>query len=202
MKKILKWIAIVVGIIATLGFGAFLYLIPPLDSIPSEEFSSAEAKAAPTVEHISDPAQRMRAERGRYIVVTTGCTGCHTPGGDAGPNWAKYLAGGTKLSATGYGTVYSRNLTSDEETGIARRTDEDVKRAMRGGVLPDGRMIHGRAMPWTQFTNWTEEDMRAVLVYLRSLKPIKNPIPDVSTTESIGDKDAVESFYAGDYSVK
>jgi hypothetical protein len=202
MKKILKWIAIVVGVVAVLGFGAFLYFIPPLDSIPSEEFSSAEAKAAPTVEHISDPAQRMMAERGRYIVVTTGCTGCHTPGGDAGPNWAKYLAGGTKLSAKGYGTVHSRNLTSDEETGIARRTDEDVIRVLRGGVFPDGRMIHGRAMPWTQFSIWTEEDMRAVLVYLRSLKPITNRVPDYSETESLDDKNAAESFYAGDYSVR
>ena len=88
MKKIVKWVAIVLGIVAVLGFGAFLYFIPPFDSIPREEFIAGEANAAPTVEHITDAAQRMMAERGRYIVVTTGCTGCHTPGGDAGPNWS------------------------------------------------------------------------------------------------------------------
>lgn len=202
MKKILKWIAIVLGVVAVLGFGAFLYFIPPFDSIPREEFSGAEAKAAPTVDHIADPAQRMIAERGRYIVVRTGCTGCHTPGGESGPNWEKYLAGGIKLSAIGYGTIHSRNLTSDTETGIGARTDEEIYRVLRSGVFHDGRLIHGRGMPWNVWSNWTEEDMRAVLVYLRSLKPIKNRVPDVTDKESIDDKNAIESFYAGDYSLK
>ncbi len=202
MKKFLKWALIVVVSLAVLGFGAFLYLIPPFMLAPPEAFSKPEADAAPAVDHIADTATRKIAERGRYIVVSTGCTGCHTAGGENGPNWSKYLAGGTKLGAKGYGTVVARNITPDAETGLARRTDEEVFRVWRSGVLSDGRQIHGRAMPWNAFSNWSEEDMRAVLVYLRSLKPIKNRIPDVATTEIVDDKNAVESFYAGDYSLK
>lgn len=48
----------------------------------------------------------------------------------------------------------------------------------------------------------TEEDMPAVLVYLQSLKPIRNRVPDFTEKESIDEKNAVESFYAGDYSLK
>jgi cytochrome c553 len=199
MKKFLKWALIVVVSLAVVGFGAFLYLIPPFTLAPPEAFS----KPAPTVDHIADAATRKIAERGRYIVVSTGCTGCHTAGGENGPNWSKYLAGGTRLGAKGYGTVVARNITPDAETGLARRTDEEVFRVWRSGVLSDGRQIHGRAMPWNAFSNWSEEDMRAVLTYLRNMKPVRQQIPDINLlNDGIDDPAAAESFYGANYSVK
>lgn len=201
MKKFLKWTLIIIVVVGVLGFGAFLYLIPPFTLMPPEEFSSQEANAAPTVAHISDPAQRKMAERGRYIVVYTGCTGCHTPGGDNGPAWEKYLGGGAKLIAKDFGTVVTRNLTPDE-TGLASRTDDQIHQVLRSGVFHTGRLIHGRNMPWTAWSNWSEEDMRAVIVYLRNLKPVKQTIPDWTPEGVPEDPTALEAFYAGNYSLK
>ncbi|MGE5200135.1 MAG: c-type cytochrome, partial [Rhodospirillaceae bacterium] len=71
----------------------------------------------------------------------------------------------------------SRNLTPDKETGLANRTDEDIKRVLRSGVFPDGRPISHAAMPWPQFSNWSDEDLYAVVVYLRHIKPVRHEIP-------------------------
>jgi hypothetical protein len=73
--------------------------------------------------------------------------------------------------------VVSRNLTPDKETGLGARTDDDVKRVLRSGVYPDGRPIPHNAMPWAQFSNWSDEDLHAVVVYLRHVKPIRHEIP-------------------------
>lgn len=146
MKKFLKWTAAAVIVLGVLGFGAFLYLIPPFFIAAPETFSRPQIEAAPTVTDIQDPARRALAERGRYLVVTGGCIGCHQTPGPQGPNFDMYLAGGVKFQ-THAGTYVSRNLTPDPETGIARRTDGEIKRVLRSGVLTDGRVTPYRVMP-------------------------------------------------------
>ena len=94
MKRFLKWAAAIVVVIAVVGFLAFLYNIPPFFLTPPEAFGADMAKAAPPVDAIADPAQRAIAARGRQIVMTTGCMGCHATNGPQGPDLAKYLAGG------------------------------------------------------------------------------------------------------------
>jgi hypothetical protein len=177
MKRILKWVALVVVILAVCVFAAFLYFIPPLTSVAPEEFVNGEAAMAPSVDGIADPVERALAEHGRYVLMTTDCTGCHVTPGPQGPMPDMYLAGGRKFVTNTHGTVVSRNLTPDKETGLGARTDEDVKRVLRSGRFPDGRSIPHTAMPWSQFTNWTDEDLHAVVVYLRHIKPIRHEIP-------------------------
>ena len=177
MKRILKWAAFVAVVLAACGFFAFLYFIPPLMSTAPEEFINGEAAMAPPVDGIADPAVRALAERGRYVLMTTDCTGCHVTPGRQGPMPDMYLAGGRTFVTATHGTVVSRNLTPDAETGLARRTDDDVKRVLRSGVYPDGRAISHTAMPWAQFSNWSDEDLHAVVVYLRHIKPVRHEIP-------------------------
>src|SRR5262249_60050885 len=119
------------------AIGAFLYFIPPFCSTTPAEFSKASADAAPPVTNIADPAVRAIAERGRYIVVSSGCIGCHATNGPQGPDLTKYLAGGAIKSETPNGTYVSRNLTADKDTGPARRAADAVKRALRSGRLPE-----------------------------------------------------------------
>lgn len=180
MKKIIKWIAIAIGSLLILAFLAFLYFIPPFTLAPPEAFIKPETDAAPSLQQIADPVQRALAERGKYIVQFAGCTGCHTPTGDKGPQWDKYLAGGFKFTKKGYGTVVSRNLTPDGQTGLGRKTDDQIKRVLRNGVFADGRVFHPFMMPWADFSNMTEEDRHAVVVFLRQLKPVRHTIPDWS----------------------
>jgi hypothetical protein len=198
MKRILKWVAIVVGSLLLIAFIAFLYLIPPFTLAPPEAFIKPESEAPPSLDHITDPAQRAIAERGKYIVMYTGCVGCHTPGGDKGPKWDEYLAGGLKFTDKHYGTVVTRNLTADPSTGLARRTDEQVKRTLRSGVFAeDGRIFNPFFMPWGDFSNWTEEDRYAVVTYLRNIKPMKHKIPDFSPASDAPSM----SFYGLDYAI-
>src|SRR5438874_267148 len=141
MKRILKWTALVVVVLAFCALTAFLYFIPPFLTTPTEEFSKAMREAAPVVTDITDPAQRAIAERGREIVMRTGCIGCHAANGPQGPDYTRYLAGGGIKVLTPTGTFVSRNLTADPETGLARRSDDEVKRVLRSGVFADGHVV-------------------------------------------------------------
>jgi hypothetical protein len=203
IRKILKWTALVVVVVATGGLLAFLYFIPPFFTTPPEDFSKAMREAAPPASDIADPRERAIAEHGREIVVRTGCIGCHAANGPNGPDYTRYLAGGGLRSETPNGTFVSRNLTPDPETGLARRSDDEVKRVLRSGVFPDGHVVPATTMPWANFSNWTEEDRHAVLVYLRHLKPVHNKIPDPIFTPNQFGTGAVQRDYAfKDYSAK
>jgi hypothetical protein len=76
------------------------------------------------------------------------------------------------------GTSVSRNLTPDKDTGLGRRTDDEVKRVLRSGVFSDGHVVPGTTMPWAAFANWSEEDRHAVVVYLRHLPAIRHQTPE------------------------
>jgi hypothetical protein len=199
MKKILKWTGIVLGLLLIIGFVGFLYFIPPFTLVPPEEFSKPTASAGPSLDDITDPAERALALRGKYLVTGFDCSGCHTPLGDQGPNWNEYLAGGIKTGFKGYGTYTSRNLTPDKENGLARRTDDQVKRVLRSGLLPEGRVAHYQDMPWALTSNWTEEDRYAVLIYLRHLKPVAHTIPDPDQNTVFDDPAATHSFFNTDF---
>jgi len=202
MRRVLKWAAAAVLVLGVVGFGCFLYLIPPFFLTPPEDFGKAMAGAAPVVTDIADPAERAIAERGRYIVMTVGCIGCHAQNGAQGPDLTKYLAGGALKIQTAHATYVSRNLTSDKDTGLGRRTDDEVKRVLRSGTFPDGHVVAGTAMPWPVFSNWTEEDRHAVVVYLRHLKPIRHATPEPVPGNAITIPGAIEQDYAGkDYGI-
>src|SRR5262249_12875257 len=154
-------------------------------------------KAGPDLSKISDPGERMMAERGHYLVTLGSCADCHATPGPQGPQLeTMYLAGGNKMTRRGYGTYRSMNLTPDKQTGIGNWRDEDVKQVWRHGLAPDGRNVPGLLMPWPAFSNWTDEDMHAVLVYLRHTAPIVHQIPKPQT-ESFTDPTAYEEDYGG-----
>lgn len=196
-KRILKWAVLVVAVLAIAGLLAFLYYIPPFFTTAPETFTKAMSDAAPPVTDIADPAERAIAARGRYIVMTTGCNGCHAVNGSQGPDLSRYLAGGALMSRTPQGTFVSRNLTPDKETGLARRTDDEVKRVLRSGVFPDGHVVPTTSMPWGVFSNWTEEDRHAVVVYLRHVPAHRHATPEATTGNAITVAGAVQEDYAG-----
>jgi cytochrome c553 len=89
--------------------------------------------------------------------------------------------GGAELSGRNWavdGTpfVTAQNLTPDPETGIGNFTDDELARAIREGIGRDGRTLFP-IMPYVAMHAMPDEDLASVIVYLRSLKPIRNPLP-------------------------
>ncbi len=78
-----------------------------------------------------------------------------------------------------FGTIYSPNLTPDKDTGLGSWKEADFIKAIRNGKHFGG---NGRAilppMPWMDYAKMTDEDLKAVFAYLRSIKPIRNAVPD------------------------
>jgi Second Messenger Oligonucleotide or Dinucleotide Synthetase domain len=56
-------------------------------------------------------------------------------------------------------------------------TDAEIARAIRGGIAKGGRPFHWQAMIWDHASNWDEEDVRALIAFLRSLPPVNRAIP-------------------------
>lgn len=149
----------------------------------------------------ADPA---RVERGRYLVNTLGCHDCHTPkkpGPDGELDTSRLLSGhpeGSVLPAPPaakgpwiasanwdftawsgpWGVSYAFNLTPDQNTGLGIWTEDMFVKAIRTGrhmgvsrpILPP--------MPWQMYRNLTDDDLKAVYAYLRTVKPIHNRVPD------------------------
>lgn len=140
--------------------------------------------------------------RGKYLSVIMGCNDCHTTMtsmGPAGPVYdqARYLAGhpadaelpppppigpwwsSTTLTAWSgpWGISYSANITPDSLTGIGIWTEDIFIQAMRTGrhagvarpILPP--------MPWPSVAALTDEDIKSLYAYLRSIPAVSNEVP-------------------------
>jgi len=114
-------------------------------------------------------------ERGRYLVETlAACGNCHTPKGPNGPVPSKKFPGGDVIKHADF-TAVTPNITPDPETGIGRWTDHQIFRAIREGRRPDGSLL-GPAMPSRSYRNLADEDVKAMIAYLRSVPPVYNVI--------------------------
>jgi mono/diheme cytochrome c family protein len=114
---------------------------------------------------------------GKYLVYgPMHCAYCHTTKAsreavDAGEIIP--LSGGYSITIPP-GTFYAPNLTPDPETGIGGRTDGELARILRHGVRHDGRA----AVPFMEFQDTSDDDLIAVISYLRSQAPVRNAVPD------------------------
>jgi mono/diheme cytochrome c family protein len=131
---------------ATLAVGVLLFLL----------FSSPALAVTPA-----------ELARGKYVFGATGGCGCHTE--PKGP----INAGGRKFDGP-FGTVYSANITPDSKTGIGAWTDEQIITAIRLGRRPNGERILP-IHPFTSFNGMAEEDLKALVAFLRTVPPINRP---------------------------
>jgi mono/diheme cytochrome c family protein len=158
-----------VAAIAGAGGAWGLYTRPTSAIIPAGTIAAIGTKGVPVPdpESLRDPRQAALAARGRYLYIVSSCAMCHENDG----------RGGRKLSWKPFGTLYFSNITTDADTGIGRWTDREIARAIRSGVSRNGRALHWQAMTWDFLSNYDEEDIRALIVYLRTLPPVRLAIP-------------------------
>lgn len=114
--------------------------------------------------------------RGEYLVYGPAhCATCHVPmerimdveNGERIP-----LSGGWTVSIPP-GTLRAPNLTPDPGTGIGRRSDGELARILRHAVAHDGHYV----MPVMPYAHMSDEDLTAVISFLRSQPPVRNEVP-------------------------
>ena len=121
------------------------------------------AGAAP-VSAQGTPASAAEVARGKYIFGATGGCGCHTV--PKGP----INAGGRRYDGP-FGTVFATNITPDRQTGIGTWTDEQIITAIRLGRRPNGERLLP-VHPFTVFNGMAEEDLKAIVAFLRTTPPV------------------------------
>jgi len=114
--------------------------------------------------------------RGDYLVNgIVACGNCHTPrNADATAVEHMRLAGTFVIQEPEF-RAYAPNITQDRETGIGAWSDEEIIRAIREGVRPDGRIL-GPPMPFPSYRNMSDSDVRAIVAYLRTVTPVRNSV--------------------------
>lgn len=153
-------------------------------------------------------------KKGAYLVGIMGCHDCHspkvmTPQGPAldmdrllsghpanmplmpfdtttAKNWALFNM--TNTAAIGpWGASFAGNITSDE-TGIGTWTEAQFRKALVEGKFKgmDGSRTLLPPMPWQNFKDVKDEDIRAIFAYLKSTRPVENIVPRALTPDMLG----------------
>jgi mono/diheme cytochrome c family protein len=182
-----------IAVTGCLMMGLFSFILAPKISF------AAEQKAA--------GGKEVLIERGLYLVTVGACNDCHSPKKMTpnGPvlDEARLLSGQpadeklpevplnifgpdkwgaiTNNHFTGWvgpwGTSYAVNLSPDGETGIGAWNEELFIKILRTGkFMASGRDILP-PMPWYNYAKLSDADLKAIFAYLKSIKPVKNPVP-------------------------
>lgn len=164
MKKVLKWLGIGLGVIVGLlviGVAAAQF------STRSRLNKTYDIEVTP----ITIPTDGASIERGRHLAeAVIDCSGCH----------GKQYEGFAFLDDPSIGIIYSANLTPGSGGAGAYFTDTDWVRALRHGVGPDGKPY--LVMPANQFTHMSEEDLGAVIAYIKSQPAVDRESPQSELT--------------------
>lgn len=125
---------------------------------------------------ITNPSKTNLIQRGEYLAKIGNCISCHTNTRKKLPPFA-----GALLLDTPFGSIYSTNITPDNETGIGLWKESDFIMAMTKGLSPRGKHYFP-AFPYPYFANLSKEDLHLLFLYLKAIPPIKhknlaNPFP-------------------------
>jgi len=161
-KKILVWIGAFVGIVVV-GFAIFvaarqhLKFDAPLPPVTASTDTAVLARGTYLVRHLvactdchGDPARRAEGAEGKEIPLSGGHLWDIPPG-----------------------KIYARNITPDSATGIGGASDGAIARALRYGVGIDGRAL----LPFMEFQGLSDEDLAAIVSYLRRQAPVHHAVP-------------------------
>jgi mono/diheme cytochrome c family protein len=120
----------------------------------------------------SDPVKR-----GAYLVMMADCAGCHTPQVRGQAVAGMDLAGGMPLTGP-WGTVASANITPDD-SGIKYYDEALFVQALRTGYVRARELKP--IMPYGEYGHMTDDDLKAMFAYLRTVKPVKHRVDNSET---------------------
>lgn len=192
---------------------------PPKSEGPPDKWAGAFAEkppfpVAPHPTANETDVSTPQLMRGRYLVISKACSGCH--GGGPNPAAKGYLAGvmnpATDEFQIGPFRTRPRNLTPDNTTGLGRFTERQIFNALRFGLRPGETpdveitsMTPGEGnfparpkylappMPWHSWRHMPDDDLRAIAAYLKQgVKPVSN---------RVADSEGPPDFWASEYTV-
>jgi mono/diheme cytochrome c family protein len=169
LAKIVAWLLVVVVLVAAVGITFTIGWRPFIGP-----------RARPLTNHTFERTPE-RLVRGKYLVENmNGCLECHTP-----HDWSSMVSPTAEGSAGAGeqmpfsdlpGRIVAPNITPDPETGAGTWTDDQLARAIREGIGHDGRTLFP-IMPYPHYHSMSDEDLASVIVYIRSLPPVRNALP-------------------------
>jgi len=130
--------------------------------------SAPEPVTAPVAS--PDPADRVKY--GQYLVKIGSCADCHTPQDKGQPVAGFEFAGGWLMRGP-WGEASTANITSDP-SGISYYDEALFIEVMRTGYVKARKL--NSIMPFNAFKNLTDDDLKAIFAYLRTLKPVKHRV--------------------------
>ena len=159
MKKVFKWIGIVLG--SLLGLIAIVLFV-----LAGKSTARMERVYDIPPDNLTIPGDAESVARGEHW-VNAECIGCH---GDD-------LSGRVFLEGP-FGYIDTANLTSGQGGIGSEFTDKDWVRAIRHGVSPEGKSL--MVMPSQNFWYYSDEDLGSIIAYLKTLPPVNSVMREPS----------------------
>jgi cytochrome c553 len=178
---------------------AYLRTVPPykqpkpraenqLGLVPRLLFTKIGVQMHPPAHDVPPPDKANKIKYGEYVATIAVCAECHslTKKGPRKQDDPQYLAGSEgPMEDPSFGKVWARNLTPDAETGLGKFHPEQIKQALRNGKRLDGkRMAPPMTIMLPHYSGMAEEDLDALVAYLKSLPPARHQVPERELTAS------------------
>ena len=175
MKTVLKWIGIGLG-------GLIGLLLIGLVGLAIYAQVMFHHKVNRALYPLAADTSAAGLARGEYLVRDViGCQGCHAVAPVEGQSPPRDAPLSGQAEDVAFGPIQlvfaASNLTPDAETGLGSWSDAEIARAIREGIGKDGEAL--AIMPSVMFRHLSDADTAAIVGYLRSLEPIRNPVPPV-----------------------
>jgi cytochrome c len=162
---------------------AYLRTVPPVrNEVVAPVYKAPQVREVyPDAEkRYTDEALRDPVIRGQYLVTLSHCMSCHSAWSKGVSDFEHGLGkGGRPFSSKvifglpqSWTSSVAKNITSNKEFGIGAWTDEEIKRAITHGISRDGRELQ-LPMPYDYFANLSNDDLNAVVAYLRTVPPLQ-----------------------------
>lgn len=178
MKKIWKWAGIVSGVLVGLIVTALVVIYLKSQARLTQLYDLPE-------ETVAIPTDSASLARGQHIFRFRGCEACHSGGGSLDVAEDSHfelpsqdlpsMEGNIYLDDPAIGKVIASNLTSGKGGVGSQYIDQDWVRAIRHGIRPDKTPL--LFMPSTEFYYLSDEDLGAVIAYIKSAVPVDNELP-------------------------
>jgi mono/diheme cytochrome c family protein len=166
---------------------AYLNTLPPVKSRPGRtklDFPLSllvKGMPRPLNGPVAAPARSDAVKYGEYLVTLGECVTCHTQVERGEPVEGMEFAGGREFRV-GSLLVRSANITPDEDSGLGRWDEARFVAKFKGyenmhaGNVPPANQSTFTLMPWLFLSHLEEADLKAIYAYLRTVKPVYNPV--------------------------